>query len=104
MNGGQGNNVSIGTVVRDAASLTIGLLSLAVRAIEQQLHAAQPDVSAPSAAQVPRQSARGDAATVVDTFIGGAMLAARGPATAASLTIRSAQTLTRPVTRRIGVD
>jgi hypothetical protein len=41
---------------------------------------------------------------VVDTVLGGAMLAARGTAAAASFTVRSAQTLTRPVTRRIGVD
>jgi hypothetical protein len=104
MSGRPDNNVSIATVVRDAASVTIGLLSLAVQAVEQQLHATNPDVPTTSSAGIPRQRARGDAATVVDTVIGGAMLAARGAATAASLTVRSAQTITGPVTRRISAD
>jgi hypothetical protein len=104
MNGRQVNSVSLATVVRDTASVTIGLLSLAVRAVEQHLHPPPANITGLPQAPIPRQRTWGDAETVIDTVIGGAMLVARGTATAAFVGARTAQALTRPVTSRIAVD
>ena len=104
MNDRQVNSVSIATVVRDTASVTIGLLSLAVRAVEQHLHPPAANVTGLPQAPLPRQRTWGDAETVIDTALGGAMLVARGTATAAFVTARSARALTRPLTSRLAVD
>jgi hypothetical protein len=104
MSGRQVSGVTIAAVVRDAASVTLGLASLAVQAVDHQLHMADTDMSVAPQGGVPQQPTRTNAATVVDTFIGGAMLAARGTARAVSITARSAQALTRPVTSRFPIE